>query len=194
MFGINSNITVHQKGLEALMTDHPETAERLQDVIRTLLWDARQRLALDVRTMYGGDREIWRSVRNIVFKQVLGGNLNILNMKRNTAKWRIEPRAPYSPLKRGGNRRQRSFKTARAQGYEGRALGYVLRFQNQGTKERHIKYRTSPTGKKGNRGSIIGAQFFERDARKELGVMAEQLGEMIDNVMREMYQQETKNK
>lgn len=196
MFGLDAkNIEITQKGLEKLMTSDPDMRKRLTEDIRKLLWEARGRLALNVRAMYGGERESWRAVRNIVFRKVLGGNLNLLNMKRGTANWRMVQKTrkvEQNPHMRGGNRRRLSLSTARREGYEGKARGFILRFQNEGTDNRNIHVKTSPTGKRGNRGSIAGAHYFEQYATQSLNVMAAALNGMIDKEMQKMYEEETK--
>lgn len=196
MFGFQvQGVEVTQKGLEKLMTDNPDMRKQLTEDIRKLLWEARERLALNIKNMYGGERESWRAVRNIVFRKVLGGNLNIMNMKRGTANWRMVQKVrkvEQNPKMRGGNRRNISLSTARREGYEGKARGFILRFQNEGTKKRNIRVKTSPTGKNGNRGKIAGAKYFEQYATQSLNVMAAALNGMINEEMKKMYEESTK--
>jgi hypothetical protein len=131
MFGVNiddNNIKIERKGLESLLTDKPEAAKRLREVIRKLLWEARNEVAADVKGKFGGDREPWRAVRNIVYEKLLGGNLNIEDMKRGTAGWKVIQKVrkgTSDPLGRGGNRRRRSLATAKREGYEGKARGFI---------------------------------------------------------------------
>lgn len=208
MFGLNTNgLEISKKGLESLMTSNPEMREKLTDDIRTLLWQARDRLALDVKAMYGGERESWRAVRNIVYRKVLGGDLNIKNMKRGTANWRVVQKVrkvEQNPHMRGGNRRYQSLRSARLEGYEGKARGFILRFQNEGTGDRYnkpvpthrlrtFKRKPKPSGKRAFRGRITGADFFVSNAKKELGIMAVELEKLIDKEMENMYN-ETTNK
>lgn len=196
MFGFQVQGTeITQKGLEKLMTDNPDMRKHLTEEIRKLLWEARERLALNIKNMYGGERESWRAVRCIVYQKVLGGNLNILNMKRGTANWRMVQKVrkvEQNPKMRGGNRRNISLSTARREGYEGKARGFILRFQNEGTKKRNIRVKTSPTGENGDRGKIAGAKFFEQYATQSLNVMAATLNGMINEEMKKMYEESTK--
>ena len=188
MFGVNiddNNIKIERKGLESLLTDKPEAAKRLREVIRKLLWEARNEVAADVKGKFGGDREPWRAVRNIVYEKLLGGNLNIEDMKRGTAGWKVIQKVrkgTSDPLGRGGNRRRRSLATAKREGYEGKARGFILRFQNQGTTDRSIKFRSdsrrhvdkwNQNPNTGNRGSLSGSHFFENSANKALNAMAQ---------------------
>lgn len=204
MFGLNTKgVEVSKKGLEKLMTSDPEMREKLIDDIRTLLWQARDRLALDIKAMYGGEREPWRAVRNIVYRKVLGGDLNIQDMKRGTANWRVVQKVrkvEQNPHMRGGNRRHQSITSARREGYEGKARGFILRFQNEGTGDRYNKpmmiHQTRGgnrrSSKKAFRGRITGAEFFVSNATRELGRMAADLGKLIDDEMEKMYNESTK--
>ena len=94
---------------------------------------------------------------------------------------------------RGGNRRKRSLRTAMIQGYEPKARGFILRFQDSGTKQRFIGGRNSigrgDNGLRwgrmkqrgtGNRGKITLGEFFFRVASKHLGEAAEKLAKMIE--------------
>ena len=208
MFGVNiddNTIKIERKGLESLLTDKPEAAKRLREVIRKLLWEARNEVAADVKGKFGGDREPWRAVRNIVYEKLLGGNLNIEDMKRGTAGWKVIQKVrkgTSDPLGRGGNRRRRSLATAKREGYEGKARGFILRFQNQGTTDRSIKFRSdsrrhvdkwNANPNTGNRGSLSGSHFFESSANKALNAMAQKLGPLIDEELGKMYEETTKD-
>lgn len=208
MFGVNiddNNIKIERKGLESLLTDKPEAAKRLREVIRKLLWEARNEVADDVKGKFSGDREPWRAVRNIVYEKLLGGNLNIEDMKRGTAGWKVIQKVrkgTSDPLGRGGNRRRRSLATAKREGYEGKARGFILRFQNQGTTDRSIKFRSdsrrhvdkwNQNPNTGNRGSLSGSHFFENSANKALNAMAQKLGPLIDDELSKMYEEQTKS-
>lgn len=208
MFGVNideNSIKVERKGLESLTTENQKAAERLREVIRKLLWEARNQVASEIQGKFGGDREPWRAVRNIVYKKLLGGNLNIENMKRGTSNWKVIQKArkgTSDPMGRGGNRRHRSLSTARREGYEGKARGFILRFQNQGTDDRNIpfhvnkrrhedKWNKNPNT--GYRGNIAGQHFFESYGNKALNTMAQKLGPLIDEEISKMYQEQTKS-
>lgn len=208
MFGIDideNSIKVERKGLESLTTDNPETVKRLRLVIRSLLWEARKQVVSDIKGKYGGEHESWRSVRNIVYTEVLGGDLNLLNLKRGTAGWKIpqkERKGTSDPFGRGGNRRRRTLSTAKREGYEGKARAFILRFQNQGTDDRHIKFRSNSRRhvdkwnqhpNTGYRGRLTGQNFFVNSANRALREMAKKLGPLIDQELIKMYQEKTKN-
>lgn len=204
MFSIDvkgSEITV--KGLEGLMTKNPEAVKRIQGVIGELLLQARNEVASDVKAIYP-EHESWRSIRRVVFNKLLGGNINIMDMQRGTASWRIPPKKQQPPGKRGGNRSVRSLETAKRQGYEGKARGFILRFQEQGTpNERKTRFKFNENRHEdkwnkhpntGYRGNIAPRNFFEPSAERALSKVAKELGKVIDEEMQKMYQEETKEK
>ena len=118
--------------------------------------------------------------------------LNILNMKRGTASWRVrqvERKGTSDPKGRGGNRRKRNFITIRMHGYEGKARGMILRWLNNGVNDRSIKFKER-MGRKadkwnhnpntGNRGSIAARNFFEPMASAALNVVSQHLAQIIE--------------
>lgn len=199
----DGNIRQEVKGLESLMTSNPDTAKRLRNTLSKLLIEARKETADDVKSKYGGEREPWRSVRNTVYKKVLGGNLNILNMKKGTAKWKWinkVRKVEQNPRMQGGNRRKITMKTGRSEGYEGKARGFILRFQNEGTNARHIKFTANPNRhvdqwnkhpNTGNRAQVGGGHFFEQAAGKALNVMSQKMGDAINTELEKIHKEKT---
>lgn len=190
-------IKLNEKNLERMMIDNPETREAIQKLIKEAMLEARNATAQDVSGIVKGAGQSWRSIRRSVFKKILGGNINILDKKRGTAEWRIVQKVrkvEQNPHMRGGNRRRRTLRTAMVEGYEPTARGFILRFQDSGTRQRFIGGRNS-TGRgdnglrwgrmkargTGNRGEITaGNFFFYRIASKHLGQAAEKLAKMIE--------------
>ena len=187
------------------MTDNPETRAAIQALIRESMWEARNATAHEIEGIIGNHMQTARSVRNIVFQKILGGNINILNPKRGTAQWKVIQKTrnvELNPKMRGGNRRRRSLRTAMIEGYEPKARGFILRWQDSGTRQRFIGGRNS-TGRGdnglrwgkmkergiGNRGEIAAGNFFYRIASKNLGAAAEKLATMIDEEIAKIYQQ-----
>ena len=209
MFGIKINdaeISVEVKQLEKMLTENPETEERLRNIIRADLIKARNAISRNIPGYLdnGDPNEARRAVRNVVYKSILGGNINILNMQRGTAKWsyrQAERAASMTPLTgRGGNRRKRTSKTARYQGYEGKARGFILRWINSGTHDRAINF-TSHENRKPNkwnrhpntgyRGAIAPRNFFEPLADAALSVVATHLSQVIDEELAKIYADQT---
>ena len=172
------------KKIESMLTDNPELRSRLQEVIREDLWKARNAVVNNMPSIFanGDPMEARRAVRNIVYQQVLGGNLNILNMKRGTAGWKVrqmERKGTKDPLGRGGNRIQRSYKTIRMQGYEGKARGMILRWLNKGVGDRTTRY--------GFRGAIAPRSFFGPMASAALNVVSQHLAQIIEQEIEKVY-------
>ena len=200
-------VKIQEKNLERMMTDNPETRQAIQALIRETMWEARNATAHEIEHIVGNRGQSARAIRNIVFQKALGGNVNILNPKRGTASWKVVQKTrkvDLNPKMRGGNRRKRSMRTIQIQGYEGKARGFILRFQDSGTRQRFAVGRNSMTGKgnnrenalywgklkqagKGNRGSITAGEFFYRIASKNLGIAAEKLSAMIEEEITKIY-------
>ena len=177
-FSMNSDaIELQVKQIESMMTDHPELRKKLQDAIREDVWKARNTVVSNMTRVFanGDPAEARRAVRNIVYEKILGANLNILEMKKGTAQWRVrnvDRKVEQNPKMRGGNRIKRSFKTTRMHGYEGKARGMILRWVNSGVGDRVTRY--------GNRGSIAARNFFEPLAGAALNVVSQHLAQIIE--------------
>lgn len=180
-FGFSADegvIELNVKNIESMMTDNPELRQRLQETIRQDVWAARKSVVGNMSGIFdnGDPAQARRAVRNIVYEKVLGANLNILNMKRGTAGWRVrqvERKGTSDPKGRGGNRLKRNIKTIRIHGYEGKARGMILRWVNSGNKgDRTSRY--------GNRGSITGRNFFQPLASTALNIVSQHLSQIIE--------------
>lgn len=177
-FSVNSEaIELQVKHIENMMTDNPDLRKKLQDAIREDVWKARNSVVSNMSTVFanGDPSEARRAVRNIVYEKVLGANLNIMNMKKGTAQWKvrqIDRKVEQNPKMRGGNRIKRSFKTTRMHGYEGKARGMILRWVNSGVGDRVTRY--------GNRGSITARDFFGPLAGAALDVVSQHMAQIIE--------------
>ena len=177
-FSVNSDaIELQVKQIESMMTDNPELRKKLQDAIREDVWKARNSVVSNMSTVFanGDPAEARRAVRNIVYEKILGANLNIMNMKKGTAQWKvrqIDRKVEQNPKMRGGNRIKRSFKTTRMHGYEGKARGMILRWVNSGVGDRVTRY--------GNRGSITARDFFGPLAGAALDVVSQHMAQIIE--------------
>ena len=193
MFGIdiNNTIVVQQKQvLEAALSTNPKTKKALQKLINKVLWDARQQTVSNVKHALGSDpRGAVHSIRRIVYKQLLGAELNIRNMKR-------EARGPISyeptrkldqnPRQRGGNRVPRGRRTNDVMHYGPTDRGWILRIVNSGTDKRTAGTRDGVLH--GNRGSIAPRNFFKPAASRAIATAADRLSQMIDTELEAMLQ------
>ena len=195
-------IELNVKNIEGMMTDNPELRKKLQDAIREDVRKTRQTVVRNMASVFknGDPAQARRAVRQVIYEQILGANLNIYNMRRGTANWRVrqvDRKGTSDPKGRGGNRRPRSQRTIDLMSYQGVDRGFILRFLNQGTTNRNIthlteikradgtsKFRfTSNGGKYGNRGSIAARNWFGNASQAELERQASNIDAMIDNIL-----------
>lgn len=191
-------IRLQEKNIDKMMTTDPETRKRIQEFIRVEIIKARNRLADDLKAAYpNSEHQSYRAVRSIVYQKVLGANLNILDKKKGTATWKVRQKTrkvEQNPKMRGGNRMKRSQRTIMLDGYEPSARGFVLRFLEEGTKQRFTGGRNSARNYykmvrsgRGNRGSLTATHLFAKFANQEIGVAAEAISRMIDAEMEQIY-------
>lgn len=192
------NIRLQQKNIEKLLTTNPETREAIRDIIRQVAWEARNAVAHDIEGEIGNRGQTARSVRNVVYLKLLGFNVDIKNhVRKGTAAWKVVQKTrkvEQNPHMRGGNRRKRTMRTIQIEGYEGKARGFILRWLNDGTRQRfigvrnnlgsslraHIHYARVRDNGYGNRGRITAGNFFVQIAQKQIGLAANKLAAMID--------------
>ena len=192
------NIRLQQKNLEKLLTTNPETREAIREQIRQIAWEARNATAHDIEDIIGNRGQTARAVRNVVYQKLLGFNVDIKNhVRRGSANWKVvqkHRKVEQNPHMRGGNRRKRSMRTIQIEGYEGKARGFILRWLNDGTRQRfigvrnnvgtslraHIHYARVRDVGYGNRGRITAGNFFVQIAQKHIGLAANKLAVMID--------------
>ena len=123
------------KKLDALLLKDPKMEKKIQHIIGLALKKAEKRMESYVgsNVLSNDPRHAAKAIRYTVYRRILGGNLNILHGKqRGTATGYTPERHPSSG--RGGNRRPRSSRTIRMEGYEGADRSFILRFQNAGAR------------------------------------------------------------
>ena len=107
-------LEARQKELERLVTDSPAMKRELQAIIRKAIAAARKRVANDARGILQNDpRQAYRAVRYSVYKQIFGGQMNILSTRtRGAGTNYVRPRKlDKNPNQRGGNRTKRNPRT-----------------------------------------------------------------------------------
>lgn len=197
---ITVGLNEQRKELDKLLTTDPEMEDRIRKIIRDVLSEARSELSSNARRglgMSADPREAYRAIRTTVYRQILGGNVNILRKKKAGS-----PREMWLPsghTGRGGNRRPRSGRTKQLQSYWGPDRGFILRFLNQGTTDRSIKnYRRDPRRNEwpsvrkwskhpnsGNRGGISPRNWFGQASYTALQKAAEMLTARIEQLIAE---------
>ena len=164
--------------LEQLMTTSPAMKRELQAIIRRAINNARRNIVLDAQDVLENDpRQAYKAVRSSVYKQILGGQVNILSPRRRGAgtTYQRPRKLDENPHQRGGNRRRRSHNTIRIESYHGKDRGFILRFLNAGTSERHTRY--------GKRGSLRARHWFGRSSTFQLDAAATEVAIEIEKML-----------
>lgn len=123
------------KKLDALLLKDPRTEKKIQHIIGRALRKAEKKMEsyVDTSVLKNDPRHAAKAIRYTVYRRILGGNLNILHGKQRGAATGYTPERPPSSG-RGGNRKTRSERTIRMEGYEGADRSFILRFQNAGAR------------------------------------------------------------
>ena len=183
MIGLEVNDAVileQQKVLEAALSTNPKTQKALQKLIRKALMEVRPELVSAARGAMGSDpRGAAHGIRLSVYKKILGGNVNILNMRKKAGRpTNYEPPRKLQPHQRGGNRVPRGKRTDTVMHYGPHDRQWILRFINSGTGDRTAGTRGGRLS--GNRGSIAARNFFRGAGERALAQAADNLATLID--------------
>lgn len=187
---IDDSIILQQKEvLEAALSTNPKTQKALQKLIDKALTEVRPMTVSAIRGALGSDpREASRSVRRIVYRKILGGDLNIKNKKKAAGTLNnYEPPRKLRPHQRGGNRVPRSSRTDQVMHYGPSDRGWILRIVNSGTARRTAG--TNSGRLVGNRGAIAPRNFFTSAARPAIEKAVSNLSAMIDHQLMNMLSQ-----
>lgn len=178
----NGNIQVsgfieNQAMFEHLLSTDPGFDTQVRSVIRDVLREARKKISQDAKTYIEDDpRKAYKAVRHTVYKQLFGGNVNILSKRKAGAKSElIRPRILQSG-QRGGNRRPRVESRNRLDQYYGSDRGFILRFLEGGTQNRQTRY--------GSRGAIRQTDWFGHVATWHIQDAASQVAEAINEYVK----------
>ena len=182
----DSVILEQQRVLEAALSTNPKTQKALQKLIRQALMDVRPELVSAARGAMGSDpRGAAQGIRLSVYKKILGGNVNILNMRRKAGKpTTYEPPRKLQPHQRGGNRVPRGKRTDTVMHYGPHDRQWILRFINSGTSDRMAGSRGGRMS--GNRGNIAARNFFRGAGERALTKAADNLAPLIDTELEAM--------
>ena len=182
----DSVILEQQRALEAALSTNPKTQKALQKLIRQALMDVRPELVSAARgAMESDPRGAAQGIRLSVYKKILGGNVNILNMRRKAGNpTSYEPPRKLRPHQRGGNRVPRGARTDTVMHYGPHDRQWILRFINSGTSDRMAGSRGGHLS--GNRGNIAPRNFFRGAGERALAKAANNLATLIDNELEAM--------
>lgn len=175
--------TIEVKGLEQraeeirkLDTSSPAMHKYLVGIIRKAVGEARKNIVKDAKDALDNDpRQAYKAVRYSVYKQILGGQVNILNGRRRGAPTKYQKPRTLKEGQRGGNRRRRSIDTLRYESYQGADRSFILRFQQSGTVNRETRY--------GTRGNIRPRGWFGISSTFHMEAAASKIAEMIESAL-----------
>ena len=187
-FEVDNAVVLHQqKVLEAALSTNPKTQKTLQKLIDEVLKEVRPQVVANIQASLKSDpRAAAKSVRRIVYKQILGGNLNILNKKRSSGQMNTyEPPRKLRPGQRGGNRVPRGARTDQVMHYGSSDRGWILRMVNSGTGDRMAGMRGGRLT--GSRGRIVPRSFFVKSAQPAMAQAVNKLAQLIDQEFAAMF-------
>ena len=180
---VNDAVVLEQKQvLEQALSTNPKTQKALQKLIRKAIMDVRKDAVSAVgRALDSDPRGAAHGIRTAVYKKILGGNMNILNMRRKAGKpTTYEAPRKLQPHQRGGNRVPRGARTNTVMHYGPHDRGWILRIINSGTINGDRTAGTRGGRLSGNRGSITARNFFRGAAEPALQEAVNNLAMMID--------------
>lgn len=180
-FEVNDAVMIEQRKIfEAALSENPKTQKVLQKLIRRALMEVRPELVSAARAALSSDpRGAAHGIRTSVYKKILGGQVNILNMKRKAGKpTDYEPPRKLQPHQRGGNRVPRGERTNTVMHYGPHDRQWILRLINSGTGARTAGTKGGRLS--GKRGSIAPRNFFRGAGEQALAKAADNLATMID--------------
>lgn len=182
----NTVLMGEQRALEAALSTNPDTEKALRKLIRKEILEARKKVASGIKFKHGDPRNAAQSVRTVVYKAVLGANINIYNNRRAHGNTAYHPtrKLDQNPHMWGGNRRKRNSRTEQIMNYGPLDRGFILRFINQGTQDRDTIY--------GNRSKIGAKPFFKPGAEKAMAEAVSNLSTMIETELQNILAKQKK--
>lgn len=184
-----NNVVIKAKQvLEDALSTNPKTKKRVQEIIRKELFKVRRLVVDNIKFKHGDPRGARFAVRTSVYRQILGGNINIYNSKKAHGETSYIP--PRKGSTRGGNRKTRSETTKRYMSYAGYDRGFILRWLNTGTADRGVRFNYIEDGRKvdkwnrhpntGNRGRIEPRHFFSTLGERALNQAVENISRIVE--------------
>ena len=173
-----------KEALESLMMSNPQMEKKVQGLIRKVLLVARKQSSDAAKgEMKSDPRQAYKAVKTAVYRQILGGNVSILNKRKAGTRGPVPPvyhalehRTNSKGNHRGGNRMPRSRRTEDLMTYQGSDRGFILRFLNAGSGGRESRI--------GNRGSIAPRNFFATSSHTAMQKAADQLDTLIQDLIK----------
>jgi len=131
---IRSNVLLHT------FSKDPEFKARLQEAVAIVLREARNEASEDIQQyMFDNARDAHKAVHRSVYRKMIGGSMNILTQRRSLRKGNWVPAISNRYGNVEGPNRKRTKRTLAFYGYNGIDRGMILRWNNDGTKNRFVK-------------------------------------------------------
>lgn len=178
----NDEVVMQQSQmLEQALSTNPKTKKALQKLIDQALKEVRPEVIAKIRSSLCSDpRAAAYGLRRIVYKKVLGGDLNILDRKKKAGSPNnYEPPRRLREGQRGGNRVPRGRRTDQVMHYGPIDRQWILRMVNSGTRKRTAGTRDGRLH--GNRGAIAPRNFFVSAASPSMQRATAILSQLIDD-------------
>lgn len=187
--------------LDRLLMSNPAMEKKVQGLIRKVLASVKKNLGQSASEKMKSDpRRAYKAIRSVIYKRILGGNVNILNKRRaSSASGGYTPTRTIKSGQRGGNRMTRSGRTMKLESYYGSDRGFILRFLNAGTNDRYVNFlpdsrrehvhrgsqggnlkKYGKTINTGRRGRINARNWFGNKSHREMEIAAHYLTIYID--------------
>lgn len=202
----NERVIIELKGadeiaerLERMRMQDKIVKKQIDFLVRKVMQTALKKTRAETRQKMKSDpRKAYQAVKMVLYKKIIGGNLNIF-APRKAGKDKYADFRTKRKLRegqRGGNRRKRSAATIRRDTYMGKDRGFILQWMQKGTNDRKIAYSEPkrPMGirkskktpkiippRTGNRGRLKASLDFPGITERHLQTA---LDELIDALVR----------
>ena len=162
--------------LEKMRMQDKMVKKQINFLVKKVMQAALKKTKAETRQKMKSDpRKAYQAVKMMVYKKIIGGNLNIFApRKAGASKYAdFHTKSRMTPGQRGGNRRKRSENTIRMDTYMGKDRGFILRWMQRGTADRRIQ--TSKQGATGNRGRLKANLDFPGITERHLQTALDEL-------------------
>ena len=162
--------------LEKMRMQDKMVKKQINFLVKKVMQAALKKTRAETRAKMKSDpRKAYQAVKMMVYKKIIGGNLNIFApRKAGASKYAdFHTRSRMTAGQRGGNRRKRSENTIRMDTYMGKDRGFILRWMQRGTADRRIQ--TSKQGATGNRGRLKANLDFPGITERHLQTALDEL-------------------
>ena len=174
--------------LEKMRMQDKMVKKQINFLVKKVMQAALKKTRAETRAKMKSDpRKAYQAVKMMVYKKIIGGNLNIFApRKAGESKYAdFHTRSRMTPGQRGGNRRKRSENTIRMDTYMGKDRGFILRWMQRGTADRRIQ--TSKQGATGNRGRLKASLDFPGITERHLQTALDELTEALVRTFDEIW-------